>query len=426
MVCSTTGKKAAGRRLDHEMPDNLSTKKRLWVISELYYPEETSTGYYLTRIAEGLTDLFEVKTISGQPNYSARGTRAAKHEVRRDVEIFRAAGTTLDKNVILFRLINMATLGVSVFAKAIKHFRAGDTVLVVTTPPLMPFVAALAGLIRGASYTLLVHDNYPEILIAAGKIREGSLTAKATAFFNNWLYKHAAGIIVVGRDMAELMDRKTAGLLIPIENIPNWAELETVSPGPREDSPLLKELGLSDNFVLLYAGNMGPPNDVETIIEAAERLTGETKVHFVFLGAGAKRRWIERQVRERALPNVTMLEPRPRSDQPVFLNSCDVALVSLIDKMLGVSVPSRTYNILAAGKPLIAICEPDSEISRVIVEEKIGWAVSPNRPDELIAAIREAMEDADGLSEMGARARKAAEMKYSFDVAIARYRNLLS
>src|SRR5215212_3629233 len=179
-------------------------KKRLWIVTELYYPEETSTGYYLTRIAEGLADDFDVKALCGQPTYSARGIVAPKHEIHNGVEIFRASGTTLDKNVIVFRLLNMLTLGLSVFFKALRNFRAGDKVLVVTTPPTMPFVVALATLLKGASYTLLIHDNYPEILIAVGKANPGSLLAKAISFFNRWLYKYAAKIIVVGRDMHEL------------------------------------------------------------------------------------------------------------------------------------------------------------------------------------------------------------------------------
>src|SRR4051812_5064766 len=90
-------------------------EERLWVVSELYYPEETSTGYYLTRIAEGLADHRDVKVLCGQPTYSARGVVAPKHEVHNGVEIFRASGTTLDKNVIPFRLLNMITLGLSIF-----------------------------------------------------------------------------------------------------------------------------------------------------------------------------------------------------------------------------------------------------------------------------------------------------------------------
>ena len=146
---------------------------RLWVVTELYYPEETLTGYYLTRIAEGLASDRDVKVLCGQPTYSARGVVAPKHEIHKGVEIFRVSGTTLDKNVILFRLINMITLGLSVFVNALRNFRSGDRVLVVTNPPSMPFVVAVAALAKGASYVLLIHDNYPEILIAAGKSKPG-------------------------------------------------------------------------------------------------------------------------------------------------------------------------------------------------------------------------------------------------------------
>ncbi|KXK06929.1 MAG: hypothetical protein UZ17_ACD001000244 [Acidobacteria bacterium OLB17] len=91
------------------------------MVSELYFPEMTSTGYYLTKIAEGLTDTFEVKALCGQPNYSARGTQAPKHEVLNGVEIFRAAGTTLNKNVIAFRIVNMLTLSCSMLLLAFRR-----------------------------------------------------------------------------------------------------------------------------------------------------------------------------------------------------------------------------------------------------------------------------------------------------------------
>jgi colanic acid biosynthesis glycosyl transferase WcaI len=407
------------------MSPETSTRNRLWVVSELYYPEETSTGYYLTRIAEGLTDKFEVKAISGQPNYSARGTKAAKTEVRNKVEIFRVFGTTLDKNVIAFRLTNMATLGFSVFLAAVRRFRPGDRVLVVTNPPAMPFVAALAALLRGAAYSLLIHDNYPEILIAAGKMKETSLSVRVLAFFNRWLYKHSARIIVVGRDMLELVGRKTAGLDVPISVIPNWAELETVSPAPRTSNALLSELGIEDKFVILYAGNMGPPNDLESIIRAAEILLPDPHVHFVFLGAGVKKLWLVKQVRDRSLTNVSVLDPKPRSEQIVFLNACDISVVSLVDKMLGVSMPSRTYNILAAGKPIIGLTERGSELDRIIEEEKVGWNVPPHDPNQLVSAIRQAYSRREELDAMGRRARAAAEAKYSLETSIARYREAI-
>ncbi len=408
------------------MSNSTDQLPRLWVISELYYPEETSTGYYMTRIAEGLTDKFQVKVISGQPNYSARGTTAPKREVRNGVEIHRVAGTTWDKNVIAFRLINMLTLSFLVLVKSIRAFRGGDRVLVVTNPPSMPFVIAFASMVRGSVYYLLIHDNYPEILVAAGKARPSSIFVRTMDRFNRWLYKNASRIIVVGRDMLELVGRKTAGLDVPISCIPNWAELESVFPGPRSENELLAELGLGGKFVFLYAGNMGPPNDIESIVEAAEILMPADAFHFIFLGAGAKRNWLNKNVSDRGITNISVLEPRPRSDQSVFLNACDVSIVSLVDKMLGVSVPSRTYNILAAGKPILALADPLSEVGRVVAEEDIGWVVPPNDPRLLSQTIRSIRERGSGpLIEMGDRARKTAETKYTLGNSIEQYRKAL-
>ncbi len=401
------------------------TKKTLWVVSELYYPEETSTGYYLTKIAEGLADDFNVKALCGQPNYSARGTKSPKRERHRDVEIHRAWGTRLDKNVIPFRLLNMLSLGFSIFVKALFNFKKGEKILVVTTPPVLPFITALACLAKGAEYVLLIHDNYPEILVAVGKTSENSAFVKVLDCFNRKLYKYAAKIIVVGRDMQELLERKTEGLGVPIDYIPNWAELEQVSPAERNDNQLLRELGLSEKFVFLYAGNMGHPNDLESLVECAGKLKNDSLVHFIFLGAGVKRIWLEREVKFRNLSNVTILDPRPRREQNVFLNACDVAVVSLVGKMKGVSMPSRTYNILAVGKPILALTEKNSEVAQVVEEESVGWIVPPNDPDELYRKIQEIKREQGNLPAIRTKARAAALEKYSLKTAVKKYREAL-
>ncbi len=396
--------------------------QRLWVVTELYYPEETSTGYYLTRIAEGLTDNFEVKVLCGQPNYFARGTKAPKREIHKNVEIIRTFGTTFDKNIILFRLINMFVLSFSTFFKAITNFKKGDKILVVTTPPSMPFIVALASLFKGASYTLLIHDNYPEILIAAKKTNENSLLAKTLNYFNRWLYKYTAKIIVCGRDMSKLIEKKTAGLDIPIETIQNWAELETVEPLPRQGNVLLKELKIEDKLVFLYAGNMGYPNDLESVISCAEKLKNDERFCFVFLGAGVKRKWLEREVESKYLTNVKLLTPRPRSEQNIFLNACDVAIVTLVKKMWGVSMPSRTYNILAAGKPILALTEHDSEIAKVVEEDQVGWIVEADEPEKLLQKIYQIYEQKNKFKEMGRNARNSALNKYSLEIALDKYK----
>ncbi len=403
----------------------MSADNTLWVLTEVYYPEEMSTGYYLTSIAEHLAKSRKVNVITGQPKHMARGIRAPKRETHNGVDIFRAWGTTLDKNVMAFRLINMLTIGLSIFLYSLRHFKQGDQVLVVTAPPSLPVTTALAALMKGASYTLLVQDSYPEILVAVGSAKPDSAFVSFVHRVNRWVYKHAAKIIVMGRDMNELFQKKTAGLDIPIVTIPNWADLETIEPLPRDDNALLKELALEDKFVLLYAGNIGHPTDVETIIATADRLRDREELHFLFIGAGVKKRWLDETVKKRELDNVTVLAYRPRSEQTVFLNACDVGLVALIKGMWGTAMPSRTYNIMAAGKPIIALTDEGSELARVIDEDGIGWHLRPGDPEALERAILGAFDARAHLAAMGKRARTAAEAKYSTAAACEAYREAL-
>jgi len=400
---------------------NAQPPTTLWILTEVYYPEEISTGFYLTAIAEGLAANRTVKVLTGQPKHMSRGQRAAKTEVRNGVEIIRAWGTTLDKNVMLYRLINMFTIGMSIFVKSLRHFRKGDQILVVTAPPSLPVTTTLAALVKGAGLTLLVQDSYPEILIAVGAAKRDSPFVKAVNLANRWVYKYASKIIVMGRDMNELFIRKTAGLDVPVVTIPNWADLDSIQPTLRDDNALLNELGIVNKFVLMYAGNIGHPTDVETIVECAESLLEREEFHFVFIGAGVKKKWLEDQTTKRSLRNVAILDYRPRSEQIVFLNACDVGLVGLIKGMWGTAMPSRTYNIMAAGKPIIALTEENSELARVIDEEDIGWHVESGDVEGLRSSILQAFESRPALMEMGKRARTAALAKYSTAKAVEAY-----
>ncbi len=393
----------------------------LWVLTEVYYPEEISTGYYLTSIAEGIAADRDVKVITGQPKHMSRGMLAPKRETRNGVEIFRVWGTTLDKNVMAFRLTNMLTIGLSMFFHSVKHFKKGDRILVCTAPPSLPVTTTLATLLKGAGLTLLVQDSYPEILIAVGSAKPDSFFVNLVNHVNRWVYKYATNIVVMGRDMNELSQKKAAGLDVPIVTIPNWADLESIHPTPRDENPLLKELGIEDKFVFMYAANIGHPTDVETIIGAAELLLADDRFHFVFIGAGAKKKWLDEIVAAKKLANVTILDYRPRSEQNVFLNACDVGLVALIKGMWGTAMPSRTYNIMAAGKPILALTDKGSELARVIDEDSIGVHLEPGNPKALKEAILAMFQSRDELDKMGQRAREAALAKYSTEIAVAAY-----
>ena len=109
------------------------------VISELHYPEQTSTGYFLTRIAEGLSSNQSVRVLCWQRTYSRCGKKASSNEFHNGVNIGPCWSATFDKDNFLFRVINVATISLSIFIRSLSRFRSCDLVFVVTNPPLLPF-----------------------------------------------------------------------------------------------------------------------------------------------------------------------------------------------------------------------------------------------------------------------------------------------
>lgn len=402
------------------------TSSQVWVVSELYYPEETSTGYLLTCTAEGIARRFPVSVLCSQPTYAARGQRSPVYEERNGVQIHRCWGTTFGKDRILLRLINMMTITVSIFLSALMRLRRGDYVFVVTNPPALPFAVNLACWFHRAKCILIIHDVYPEVLIATGITTPTAPPTRLIRWLTGLLYRRSERIVVLGRDMQELARQKLPEGDERTVIIENWADLDLVEPRPRSASTLLEEQGLLDKFVIQYAGNMGRTHGLEHWIAVAQRLEGNhPKIHFLLIGSGAKKRWVEQVAASLGLSNLTILGNRPRSDQVNFLNACDIALISFIPGMAGVSVPSRMYNIMAAGKPIIAMADRHSELAQVVTEEGIGWVIEPGDEAALERTIIEATSQPSLLHAMGKRARLVAETKYSLERANQAYRDLV-
>jgi glycosyltransferase involved in cell wall biosynthesis len=312
------------------------------------------------------------------------------------------------------RLINLVTISISLFLRLLMRLRRGEKVLVVTNPPPLPFLAGLACRLRGAQCVLLIHDIYPDVAVASGLLRADSCLVRWLQRCVRRLYRSVDTIVVLGRDMREVVLQRCPKDQHRVAVIPNWADVEDVRPEPRAQNRLLREHGLLDKFVVQYAGNMGRVHDIEALVRCAGQLRQHDAIHLLILGSGAKKAGLERAIVESRLTNVTLLPPFPRSASSECLNACDVAINALVPGMQGLSVPSRTYNILAAGKPIIAATDRDSELARVIREEDVGWVVAPGDALGMARAILEARACPDALAAMGRRARLAAETKYPF------------
>jgi len=319
--------------------------------------------------------------------------------------------------------VNLVTISLSMLFEACRGFRKGDRVLVVTNPPTLPFVVRLACRLRGARLVLLIHDVYPEVLEAASLFRQGGAIARVLSRLTAGLYLSAERIVVLGHDMRDLVARKVPEVEGRLVFIPNWADVEEVEARPRDENRLLARLGLADRFVVLYAGNMGRTHDLELLVEAAERLRSE-RVSFLICGWGAKRAWFRKQMDERHLENVTLIDPRPREALGELLGACDSAIMALAPGMAGISVSSRLYNLLAAGRPIIAAVDATSEVARVVLEEGAGIVVRPGDAGAFVAAIRTMASEPARRKEMSDRGRHAAESRYTFAAALESYARL--
>ncbi len=388
-------------------------EKTVWVLSELYYPEETGSGYYITKIAENIATRRRVRVVTVQPTYAARGIKAPVDEVHHNVQIHRCGATALNKDILLFRLLNLLTISVSVFFNALRSIRKNDVVLVITNPPTMPLIACMVCKLRGAKMVLRLEDIYPEVLVAAQIIKADSAVAGIINAVQKNIYQRSDRILVLGREMMELVYEKTGHRLKQVDLIPHWADSDQIGPLPREENPLLSHLGILDKFVIQYSGNMGRTHDLESLVQCARILEKESNIHFLFIGSGAKEPWLKKTVSELGMRNVTILPPQPRSELCLSLNACDMALISFVKGMAGASVPSRMYNIMSAGKPILGVAEKESELARVISEENIGWVAAPGSPERIARVIMEAHANRPLLQKMSVNARQAVLDKYN-------------
>ena len=393
------------------------------IISELYYPEQNATGYVLTGIAEGLAEKDSVNVLCAQPCYNQRGIKAPKLEERNVVAIRRCWSTTCDPKQIWGRLLNFTTTSLSVGWRALFSIKRGDKVLVVTNPPLLPFFVRVVCWLKGAKFVLLVHDVYPDVFVPLGLMKSNHPLYRMLSWVNGKLYASADRVVALGRDMARLVEEKSQGGA-HVSVIPNWGDVNVITPMPKTENALLQKLNLTDKFVVHYSGNHGRTHDLLSIIEAAKLLEDERDVHFLFIGEGSGKAEVVARAAELELENVTFCTFVDRAELNTSLNAADVSVLAFKKGMAGISVPSRLYNLMAAGKPILGVVDNNSEVADVIREAKLGVAVSPESPRHLAEQIISLKNDGDLRVKMAENSRKEAVSKYSYDVTKQQYRDL--
>lgn len=394
---------------------------KLWIVSEYYYPIVTSTGYYVTEIAEFLAGKgLDVNVITTGVRYNeTESLKMSKKERHNNVVIERMQGGEIDKNNFLKRIIRLSFLSCGLFVLLLKRVRKGDKVLLVTNPAFLILLMPIVSFLKGVTYTLLVHDVFPENLLAIGKMKRSSLNYKCMQFLFDAAYRKAAQCISIGRDMTEVLKRKIGKDTIVM--IPNWSDNDRVCPQKKEDTDLYRELGI-DKFVFMFAGNLGHVQGLDNLLKAIDMIDNEGMA-FLFIGGGAKANAVKEYADKH--DHVIYKGFQDRSNQNDFLNACDVAIVTLNDGMYGLGVPSKSYNMMAAGKPILYIGAKDSEIALCIQEYQLGWVVEPDNPIELAKTMSLIYEGREKWGYMKQNSRKVAETVFAKDIILEKYYSLL-
>lgn len=309
---------------------------------------------------------------------------------------------------------------IRIFVALLGKLERGDVVLTVTAPFMLPYAVAAAATLKRARSALIVHDLYPDVLVMAGLLKPGSVLAKAMRGMNALMFRALSAAIIIGRDTEKLLLRYGGMTRDKIRFIPNWA---TLAPGVRPlqpDNPYRRPL--SARFVVGLSGNLGFTHDPVIIFEAARLLRDDPDIHFLLSGWGVGFERLKQMQSEANLANVTLVDRVEDGDLEAFLSAANVWLIPYRKNVAGVSVPSRFYNLLAVGRPVVLVSEPEAEAALIVTENNLGWVVAPGRSDELAEALRAAASSSN--SSMAERAVAAAR-NFSSDRALASYAMLI-
>jgi glycosyltransferase involved in cell wall biosynthesis len=377
---------------------------RVCFFNRSYWPDFGATGQLLTELAEDLVAHHgcDVTVVTGYPLKGRDGL--PQREFRNGVEIVRAGGTTLSPRRFIGRATNYLTYFGAACAAGLR-VKPPDVVVALTDPPIVGLAALIAARRNGARFVFLCQDIFPEVAVLLEDFHNQGVN-KALELVNRFLVRQADAIIALGDTMKRRLVEGKGAEPGKISVIHNWADCAALAPGPK-DNAFARTHGLHDRFVVMHAGNIGLSQNLDVLLEAADRLRAYEGIRLVFVGDGSRRAALETNARERRLDNVVFIPYQPRSEMAASYAAADLFLVSLKPGLAGYIVPSKLYSILAAGRPYVAAVEEACEVTEITERHECGFIVPPGDADALAARILDVYRNRPIAAELGRRAREA-------------------
>ncbi len=294
-----------------------------------------------------------------------------------------------------------------------------DIVFLRSPPPTLAITGYILRGLKDIPFVFNVQDIHPDLAISSG-ILTNLYLIKLAKKFEKWAYDKSDSIIVISEGFKKNLIEKG----VPpekIEIIPNWVDTDFIKPLPK-NNPVSNRLNLNNSFVVMHAGTLTITSYKALIglLNVAKDIKKDDII-FAFVGEGLCKNDMEFKATELNLSNVHFFPFQPQKDLPFLWASADVSIVALDPDKSEASIPSKVYNIMATGRPILGLMNPESETASIIERAKCGIVVDPRNKEKLKNTIINLMKDDRLRENLGSNGRKEALKKYSKDVVLKKY-----
>lgn len=404
-------------------------KKNLLIYAHYYFPDVASTGQILTELAEGLKDTFHTTVICTVPSYTGKISQYYRkhkyyYENINGVDVLRIRVPEFRKNFALSRILNILAYFFSAIAATFRVERQ-DYIFTISQPPILGGMLGVIGKrVKKAKLIYNIQDFNPE-QVRAVQFTQSKLVLGIMMTLDKYSCKQADRVVVVGRDMIETLKKRFMDLP-DYAYINNWINEKEIIPLPADHRQVVQfkqKYGLQDKFVVMYSGNIGLYYDLQNIVKVIEKFQDRSDVTFAFIGEGSVLEELRDYQKKHQVTNVVFIPYQDKSSLVYSLNAGDVHFVVNAKGIKGVSVPSKLYGVMAAGKPVLGILEEGSEARLIVEEAGCGISVDPGDYEAIEALIQKfiEMKDSQQLKEMGSRGREYLVNYLTKDVSIRKY-----
>lgn len=352
--------------------------KKIFLVTEYIHPNQNTTGYLFHKL------YVHLKRVHGTD--LSLIVKEDKNNESINMDSIVVSDVKLNKNKLIQRFLFELIISFRFFWKIVKNVKKDDLVFTGTTPIFLLPVVFIAKKLLGFKWLLLVHDVFPENLIAAQVLNQKNIFYRLLKLIFDKFYSAADTLIVIGQDMKELIDNKTKKNNSIV--IQNWIDVKDIDVETKKNNAILTQLEWQDDLpIFQFFGNIGRVQGVAKVLEAIKLIEPSKRPKFIFMGDGAYAKQLESSLIALNDSNVRYIGAIHQSEKSKGLNAGDIAIVTLAEGMLGLGVPSKAYFSMAADKPILAIMDERSEIACMVKKYNIGWVVQPDDPIRLSEMI---------------------------------------